>query len=299
MSIASEITRLQNAKVDIKSSIEEKGVTVPSTATLDEYSELIDSIPAGGGDIDWSVIGYDGMPQAIQDGYDYAIEVKNNWNSSATSLSYKFSNNLNLMFMPLVDTSNATSAGQMFYGCRTLITVADLNFNSVTGRGLESLLEGCNSLTNVGEIKVSNITSIKSCFRDCTKLKTIPQLNTSNVTNMQSVFAGCQALKTIPQLNTSNVTNMQGVFASCFNLTDLPQLNTSKVTDMYNMFYNCKNLSNNSLDNVLLMCINATSYTGTKTLTQLGFQAIFIPASKIQALPHYQDFLDAGWTIGY
>lgn len=49
MSIASEITRLQQAKADIKSAIEGKGVTVPSDATLDAYDGYIDDIPSGGG----------------------------------------------------------------------------------------------------------------------------------------------------------------------------------------------------------------------------------------------------------
>lgn len=49
MSIASEIERLQNAKADIKTSIESKGVTVPSNETLDNYSDYIDSIQTGGG----------------------------------------------------------------------------------------------------------------------------------------------------------------------------------------------------------------------------------------------------------
>lgn len=49
MSIASEITRLQNAKASIKTSIEGKGVTVPSSTTLDGYATLIDSISGGGG----------------------------------------------------------------------------------------------------------------------------------------------------------------------------------------------------------------------------------------------------------
>lgn len=44
MSIASEIQRIQDAKDDIKSAIENKGVTVPSATKLDGYSELIDSI---------------------------------------------------------------------------------------------------------------------------------------------------------------------------------------------------------------------------------------------------------------
>lgn len=51
MSIASEISRLQQAKADIKSAIENKGVTVPSSATLDAYDGYIDDIEQGGGDM--------------------------------------------------------------------------------------------------------------------------------------------------------------------------------------------------------------------------------------------------------
>lgn len=49
MSIATEITRLQTAKTDIKEAIEGKGVSVPSTTTLDGYADLIDTIEQGGG----------------------------------------------------------------------------------------------------------------------------------------------------------------------------------------------------------------------------------------------------------
>jgi hypothetical protein len=44
MSIASEISRLQGAKADIKTAIEGKGVTVSSSTKLDGYADLIDSI---------------------------------------------------------------------------------------------------------------------------------------------------------------------------------------------------------------------------------------------------------------
>lgn len=50
MSIATEIQRLQTAKADIKTSIENKGVIVPPTATLDKYSDYVDQITVGGGD---------------------------------------------------------------------------------------------------------------------------------------------------------------------------------------------------------------------------------------------------------
>lgn len=44
MSIQSEITRINNAKTAIKTSIESKGVTVPNATMLDDMPELIDQI---------------------------------------------------------------------------------------------------------------------------------------------------------------------------------------------------------------------------------------------------------------
>lgn len=51
MAISDEISRLQSAKADIKTAIEGKGVTVPSSTLLDGYAALISSIPAGSGNI--------------------------------------------------------------------------------------------------------------------------------------------------------------------------------------------------------------------------------------------------------
>ena len=48
MSIASELTRIQGAKADIKAAIEGKGVSVPSSALLDEYAPYIEAIDGGG-----------------------------------------------------------------------------------------------------------------------------------------------------------------------------------------------------------------------------------------------------------
>lgn len=48
MSIASEISRLQTAKTDIKTAIEAKGVTVPTSAKIDVFDDYIAQIPTGG-----------------------------------------------------------------------------------------------------------------------------------------------------------------------------------------------------------------------------------------------------------
>lgn len=47
--IANEIQRLNKAKEDIKNSIENKGVSVPSDASISDYSTYIDNIQGGGG----------------------------------------------------------------------------------------------------------------------------------------------------------------------------------------------------------------------------------------------------------
>ena len=63
------------------------------------------------------------------------------------------------------------------------------------------------------------------------------------------------------------------------------------------MFSNCTSLSNESLNNVLAMCTNATSYTGTKTLKYIGINAT--QATTCQSLSNWSAFVAAGWTTGY
>lgn len=68
MSIATEITRLQTAKADLKTAIEGKGVTVPSATLLDGYADLVDAIETGSGgtvtveEKDVTFYDYDGTP---------------------------------------------------------------------------------------------------------------------------------------------------------------------------------------------------------------------------------------------
>ena len=52
MAISDAISRLQSAKSALKTSIEGKGVTVSSSAKLEDYPALVDSIQAGGGSSD-------------------------------------------------------------------------------------------------------------------------------------------------------------------------------------------------------------------------------------------------------
>lgn len=47
MAIASELTRIQGAKTDLKTAIEGKGVTVPGSAKIDAYPDYVEAIQIG------------------------------------------------------------------------------------------------------------------------------------------------------------------------------------------------------------------------------------------------------------
>lgn len=103
-------------------------------------------------------------------------------------------------------------------------------------------------------------------------IKEVPLLDISQLTSM-TIFQGYRSLETIPLLDTTHITNMTNCFDRCFSLSD------------------------ESLDNILQMCINATAYSKTKRLYSIGINSTNYPHEKIQALPHYQDFINAGWSF--
>lgn len=47
MSIQTEIERLENSKNNLKTSIENKGISIPADAKIDTYSTFVDQIPIG------------------------------------------------------------------------------------------------------------------------------------------------------------------------------------------------------------------------------------------------------------
>ena len=226
---------------------------------MDIVSYLLGKQSSGGGGLNWSAIGYSEEPQHVTDTYN---EIESDYN---------YSKNI-------------------------------LNSWDATQTNLNAKFQNNKDLKYMPLVDTSNVVNLQATFEGCSNLYNVPLLNTSNVTTFYRSFKGCSVLAEIPQFNTQNVTTFYQAFMSCSALTTVPVLNTSKVAgtiSLQGVFANCAHLTDTSLDNILQMCINATSYGGTKTLSQLGLVSTYHPVSRIQALPHYQDFIDAGWTIGY
>lgn len=170
--------------------------------------------------------------------------------------------------------------------------ISSLDTSNATN--LQGLFNGCFNLIKIPLIDTSNCTNARDMFRGCISLTVIPSLNTSKVTNMMSMFQQCTNITTIPLINTSKATNTQNMFQQCSSLTTVPVLDLSSATDLRYMFQYCASLSDDSINNILAMCINATSYTGNKTLTNLGLNST--QKSKASTLSNWNAFVEAGWS---
>ena len=166
MSIASEITRLQTAKADLKTAIEGKGVTVPSSATLDDYADLVDSISGGGDDylaeaLNNTLTSYTSADVTIIRAYGFAtMNIHNVSVPNCTIINaYAFNSCSNLQGIVLPSVKQINGGTYMFNGCSAL-AYADFGDEYAT----------------VGSIGIG-----ASFFNNCTALKTLILRTTSKV----------------------------------------------------------------------------------------------------------------------
>ena len=111
---------------------------------------------------DWSQLGYSNTPQAIIDDFNYAKDIKDNWDSSITSMNAMYYNNRVMTLFPLVDTSHVTDMQYCFGNCYYMQEVPLLN--------------------------TENVTNMESMFLSNQRLVSIPQYNTSKVTKVYNMF---------------------------------------------------------------------------------------------------------------
>ena len=247
MSIASETTRLKNAKAAIKTTIENQGVYVPNETLLDGMASRIEYINTN--IIDRSI-----------------TKISNNNVKYVGTYAFHGCPNLTTVNFPAATRINVYA----FQNCSSLTT---LNFPAVTYIGYYAF-SGCKKLTTADFPLISTIT--ENAFSNCSSLTTV---NFPAVTKIHaSAFRNCSSLTTV---NFPAVTNIDNVaFNNCSALTTA---NFPAVTNIDNaVFNNCSALTALILRSETMAVLKYTNvFNGTPIYSGTGY--IYVPAALIDS----------------
>lgn len=271
----------------------------------------------------WQEIGYSGEPPCIQEGINYAKEIE-------TELPENIDNR-RVLFLPSRDISQFPhTIGQkgMFEGWDGLIATGNLDCTNADGVFGNRLFMNCHALRDCNLINYLNSndvvkSSFDYAFYDCYALQYIPAFmktaafkstvanlrdtfaycvsltegldDCRNVWDFSSTYSTCTSLISAPNINMGNAKYITSMFYQCTHLQNVPVYNAPKVTDCVGMFSSCPSLTDESLNNILELCISMVKLTSNKSLSaKMGLSAAQIETCK--TLSNYDAFVDAGWT---
>lgn len=169
-----------------------------------------------------------------------------------------------------------------------------LDFTKVTQATHSNMLRLNPAVISVSEAHLENYAP--AIFANCSNMKNIDKITLKNVTSIAELFHTCSNLVTLPEFDTSGVTDMRAMCAKCTSLVDVPIYNTSSLvsTGLYYTFGSCPNLSDDSLNNIMKMCIDSPiTYEEYICLQQVGLSSAQI--EKCRTLSNYDAFIAAGW----
>lgn len=266
MSIASEIQRLQTAKADIKTAIEAKGVTVPSSATIDTYDDYVSQITGGltryasgtpycnGTNLVVDIqneISIDGGTSWVNSGSPYVVVVE-----SGASECYDFS----LHYLTFIATESGTfklNGNSVYYSLDNGSTWNSLasNTNSPTvSAGSNIMFKATLTPSSNGIGKFSSTANFTVEGNPMSLLygdNFIGQTDLTGKNNaFNSLFSGCTTITSAENVSLPatilSTSCYQYMFLDCSNLSVAPSVlsATSLAENCYNgMFGNCTSLT--------------------------------------------------------
>jgi hypothetical protein len=214
MSIANEILRLQTAKADIKTAIENKGVMV-GDGTIDTYAEKINEISGGEGDYEQ---GYnDGYAKAESENpFYYATTLYNALSGIVFPENYEV-----VIKVKKAPTSSAYTLHQAS-GFRSTKWISEDNTNLIefNHSHRNTLYNSILERVDLTEYN-THFTTIREAFRGQTKLKSILGVfdvsHCETVNSLTNAFMECNSLEDVEFASGTIKVNIS--FSACEKLT--------------------------------------------------------------------------------
>ena len=217
MTIADQITRLNNAKASIKESIINKGIDVPDDALLDSYSGYIDSISGG---VD-----------------PYYKDLYNMRTNNGTNMDALFARTTGELDLRQLDTSKATSMGYMFDFSNVNVNIDGWDTKNVTS--MSYMFNYFSGSIDISKLDTSSVTNASYMFQFAnTDNIILTGLSFPSTTSLDNMFGYAKGTTIdLSSWDISNITNMYFMFNNAeYKRIDLTGWKTTNVTSMYYMF---------------------------------------------------------------
>lgn len=174
---------------------------------------------------DWTQIGYDNTPKSTLIGFDYAVDIKDTWDTSIVTHTERYKDNKVLMYWPKnIDTSNLITVDRMFQAS---------NIESV-------------------DIDLSNARTATAIFTDCLNLRDAvvhglgnPDAPSGILNNIANMFSNCRSLVEL-DLNLTEYSTVLSAVNLCTDCWELKEFiydgkseNIARISSLYNAFTNC------------------------------------------------------------
>ena len=296
---ADYLTQLIGSKLDIKSAIEEKGVTV--SGGLSTYADAIRQIKGNtiNCELDFSKLNYtssniSNTMSNLQDSIDYGVWLASNKNNLIREDPEYYHNisgvavqcdsflqaNPKLIFFPSAKISDLYVRNEysgsyigypyrMFFGSDSLRTVGRITLDcedNTKNIYLDSMFAYCKNLTEIELFDTSNVKVIDNMFQFCISLKKIPKFDFSNVISATAFMQGCDAeLEGFPNLGKAE--NLGNGFYLMFFRSNLSK-------------QSCVNVFNNLYDRAAAGYTDAELTFDTNVVNKLSSSDIAIATNK-------------------
>ena len=222
MTIANEITRINNAKAAIKEAIINKGVTVSDETKLDEYPRLIDSISGG-------------ETHTNSDFYELRTNGGTNYDNLFRSYSGPDIDVSNW------DTSNLTSAQYCFQSCNKSFDISKWDLSSLTNAYcMFQLFTNNNTYIDLSVLDFSKVSNAQYMFGGVdTDYIDVRNINLTGTTSYERLFdSGTGTELDLSSWDISNVTSLNYTFSTSHTKINLTGWKTTNVKIFSNTFYN-------------------------------------------------------------
>lgn len=232
MSIASEITRINNNIASAYSQCQSKGATMPATQNSANLANTISTISGGGG-VD------------INDYFNTTID-------SVSTDSNTFGKNIIKKIPRLTIASGITSLAYAFYNFQT----PNLAFEGIDCTGITNMQYAFGSYTTYFRQKTidfanwtntTNITYLRDIFHGQQELESVSNMfsvvgTSSNKIDLRAAFYDCRAIKIIDLSSLSGIcSSLYTCFSSTYKATiiDISNLEFISNTTLSSAFNNC------------------------------------------------------------